>query len=281
MSQEEKGQNVKVVLRCRPMSASEQAKEKPAVRCVGDKSVEINYNNLGKVSKKAFAFDGVYDPSTSQKDIYDNVVRPVVDEVLQGYNCTVFAYGQTGTGKTYTMEGQFSDSKGKQEQPNAGIVPRAVAQVFKYLEEADLEYQVRISVVELYNEELSDLIAAGDDEGVGKLRKLRLLEDPKKGIVLQGVEERPVNTAGEIFHILVSYPVITVKAPELTSGFPSEISCTQAGRLCDAVFTDRESRSRAMHCVSTAQPIAAYDTLSRHTAAHPRIAPYRYRIAKA
>lgn len=72
-----------------------------------------------------------------------------------------------------------------QEQPNAGIVPRAVAQVFKYLEEADLEYQVRISVVELYNEELSDLIAAGDDEGVGKLRKLRLLEDPKKGIVLQ------------------------------------------------------------------------------------------------
>lgn len=74
---------------------------------------------------------------------YDRVVRPVVDEVLQGYNCTVFAYGQTGTGKTYTMEGQL---EGNNSSKDAGVVPRAVAQVFKHLEENEMEYQVSVSV---------------------------------------------------------------------------------------------------------------------------------------
>ena len=74
--------------------------------------------------------------------------------------------------------------------------------MFRIILISTLDFQVRLSVVELYNEELSDLIAAADDESSGKLRKLRLLEDPKKGIVLQGVEERPVNTANDIFTIL-------------------------------------------------------------------------------
>ncbi|KAJ1488419.1 P-loop containing nucleoside triphosphate hydrolase protein [Baffinella frigidus] len=220
--EESKGQNVKVVLRCRPMTKSEASQEKQSLRCTSDKTVDVMY---GKAGKKSFTFDGTFDESTSQKDMYDNVVRPVVDEVLQGYNCTVFAYGQTGTGKTYTMEGGIDKASGTTIPPSAGVVPRAVAQVFKHLEENEVEYQVRISavelyteelsdpiassdteavrisVVELYNEELSDLIASSDTEA-GMLRKLRLLEDPKKGVVLQGVEERPVTCAADIFSIL-------------------------------------------------------------------------------
>ncbi|EKX31906.1 hypothetical protein GUITHDRAFT_159015 [Guillardia theta CCMP2712] len=200
-TEEGKGQNVKVVLRCRPMTPSEAAKEKQALRCLNEKTVEVSYASLGKASKKAFMFDGVYDQSSSQKDVFEHVVKPVVDEVLQGYNCTVFAYGQTGTGKTYTMEGEVNNC-GSVMPPGAGVVPRAVAHVFKYLEENDFEYQVRISVVELYNEELSDLIASTDDHCTGQLRKLRLMEDPKKGVVLQGVEERAVKSAADIFSIL-------------------------------------------------------------------------------
>ena len=91
-----KGQNIKVVLRCRPMTTAEARQDKQAIKCVGDKHVEVNYGLMGKQSKKSFAFDGVYDEQSTQKEVYESVVRPVVDEVLQGYNCTVFAYGQVG-----------------------------------------------------------------------------------------------------------------------------------------------------------------------------------------
>ena len=76
-------QNVKVVLRCRPMSASEKARDKAAVQCMTEKNVEVTYNSMGKSSKKQFCFDGVFDEKTTQKDFYDKVVRNVVDEVLQ------------------------------------------------------------------------------------------------------------------------------------------------------------------------------------------------------
>jgi len=87
-------QNIKVVLRCRPMTSTEASREKRAIKCVSDKHVEVNYGAMGKSAKKSFAFDGVYDEESTQEDVYESVVRPVVDEVLQGYNCTVFAYGQ-------------------------------------------------------------------------------------------------------------------------------------------------------------------------------------------
>lgn len=73
-------------------------------------------------------------------------MRPIIDEVLEGFNCTVFAYGQTGTGKTHTMEGNMADPDG------AGIIPRSVKAVFKHLEETRSEYSVRLSFLELYNE---------------------------------------------------------------------------------------------------------------------------------
>jgi kinesin family protein 11 len=86
----------------------------------------VVYSSLGKTAKKAYTFDGVYDEKTTQEGMYDSVVRPVVEEVLSGYNCTVFAYGQTGTGKTYTMEGNLDSGN---MSKHAGFVPRAVKQV--------------------------------------------------------------------------------------------------------------------------------------------------------
>ena len=199
----EDGVNIKVVLRCRPMTKAESMKDRAVINCVSDKVVEVNYASMGKQAKKGFTFDGVFDAASTQTEVYDGVVRPVVDEVLQGYNCTVFAYGQTGTGKTHTMEGDVSPGPAGVTKDAAGIIPRAVTQVFEYLESNGFEYTVRISVVELYNEELADLIASSDDGSIaGNLRKLRLMEDPKKGIVLQGVEERAVKDVKDIFNLL-------------------------------------------------------------------------------
>ena len=103
---------------------------------------------------------------------------------MAGYNCTVFAYGQTGTGKTFTMEGGEQRGEGGftwDSDPTSGIIPRACSQIFEKLKEADsLEYSVKVSFLELYNEEIFDLLSGVDDT-----TKLRLYEDAtRKGSVI-------------------------------------------------------------------------------------------------
>ena len=98
---------------------------------------------------------------------------------MQGYNCTVFAYGQTGTGKTFTMEGgdeRDDPSVSWENDPTSGIIPRALAQLFDELKlQQEAEFTVRTSFLELYNEEIFDLLSAQDDT-----TKLRLFEDSTK-----------------------------------------------------------------------------------------------------
>ena len=102
---------------------------------------------------KKFNFDKVFNQYATQEEAYTSVVAPVVHEVLEGFNCTVFAYGQTGTGKTHTMEGQIDDPELK------GIIPRAVEHIFETLDaRKETEYSVKVSFLELYNEQLEDLL---------------------------------------------------------------------------------------------------------------------------
>jgi kinesin family protein 11 len=88
----------------------------------------------------------VFGQYSTQKEVFNEAVAPIVDEVLQGYNCTVFAYGQTGTGKTYTMEGDIGCPE------NAGVIPRSVRTIFEKLDNIGADYTVRVSFLELYNE---------------------------------------------------------------------------------------------------------------------------------
>ena len=105
--------------------------------------------------------------SVSKVDVYKQVVTPLIPQVLEGYDCTVFAYGQTGTGKTYTMEG-FSETKGSwADDPHAGLIPRSVSDLFDNLRMNNERenYWVRVSFLEMYNEEIYDLLSRGDDLG--------------------------------------------------------------------------------------------------------------------
>jgi kinesin family member 11 len=111
--------------------------------------------------------------------------------MLSGYNCTVFAYGQTGTGKTYTMSGDMTDTLGLLSD-NAGIIPRLLYSLFRKLE--DTESSVKCSFIELYNEELRDLLSLEDNS------KLKIFEnEPKKGqngtTLVQGMEETYIDSA--------------------------------------------------------------------------------------
>src|SRR5690606_4354173 len=118
--------------------------------------------------------------------------------MLSGYNCTIFAYGQTGTGKTYTMSGDMKDFHGTFSE-TAGIIPRALYKLFSSLDQEGQEYTVKCSFIELYNEELRDLLAP--DESV----KVKIFEDSvrKGGIVIQGMEESYIKSAEEGSRLLV------------------------------------------------------------------------------
>ncbi|KAK2712029.1 hypothetical protein QYM36_010905, partial [Artemia franciscana] len=183
-----------------PQNGQERARYSPTVVSArGTKELEI----LDKATmSKTFTFDKVFGQESKQVDVYKSVVSPMIEEVLAGYNCTVFAYGQTGTGKTFTMEGERNEHANNlswENDPLCGIIPRALSQLFDELRRQELEFTVRVSFVELYNEELFDLLSAESD-----LSKLRLYEDStKKGaVIIQGVEEKVVCSKAEVYQIL-------------------------------------------------------------------------------
>lgn len=116
--------------------------------------------NHGPYSTFAFNFDYVYDETASQKKVYDNTARTVVESSLQGYNATIFAYGQTGTGKTFTMEGFGSggDTMGVANLEARGIIPRAIEQIFGHIHRnasPKMRFLVRASYLQIYNEQVS------------------------------------------------------------------------------------------------------------------------------
>lgn len=151
----------------------------------------MSYSQGGKKTQKAFSFDKVFGMYSTQEEVFESVVKPIVQEALEGFNCTIFAYGQTGTGKTHTMEGDIHNEE------NAGIVPRSVKAILEQLEASGSEFTIRVSFLELYNEELQDLLVPGTSD-----KKLKLCEDVKKGVVCQNLEEITVLNVSDIFDIL-------------------------------------------------------------------------------
>ncbi|KAG0345628.1 kinesin motor protein cin8 [Podila humilis] len=184
-----KEHNIQVVLRCRTRSEREQKENSPVVVLAQNREIQVPSTLGDRAPSKTYSFDRVFMYS-DQDCIYNEVVTPILDEVLTGYNCTVFAYGQTGTGKTYTMEGDLRDHFGECS-PEAGIIPRTLYELFASLERKETEYSVRISFLELYNEEVKDLLATDDDRKVVKIFDV----SKKGGPLVQGLEEVAVYNA--------------------------------------------------------------------------------------
>ncbi|KAK3791067.1 hypothetical protein RRG08_010471 [Elysia crispata] len=200
----EKNQNIHVAVRCRPVNSIEKKQGSYSIlQCDRvKKEVCVKERHGINPSTKAYTFDHVFPPDCEQIDVYKAVVKPVVEEVLNGYNCTIFAYGQTGTGKTFTMEGERSPDPSTtwENDPLSGIIPRALHQIFEDLQnQSDVEFSVRVSFLELYNEELFDLLGSSVDP-----LRLRIYEDnTKKGsVIISGLEEVVVRTKDEVFEIL-------------------------------------------------------------------------------
>ncbi|XP_074855659.1 kinesin-like protein KIF11 [Carettochelys insculpta] len=202
---DEKGKNIQVVVRCRPFNMSERkANCHAVVECdYARKEVSVRTGGVtDKTARKTYTFDMVFGAQAKQIEVYRNVVCPILDEVIMGYNCTVFAYGQTGTGKTFTMEGERSPNEEYtwEEDPLAGIIPRTLHQIFEKLSDNGTEFSVKVSLLEIYNEELFDLLNPSPDVG----ERLQMFDDPrnKRGVIIKGLEEITVHNKDEVYHIL-------------------------------------------------------------------------------
>uniref|UniRef100_A0A8C3RP43 Kinesin-like protein n=1 Tax=Chelydra serpentina TaxID=8475 RepID=A0A8C3RP43_CHESE len=202
---EEKGKNIQVFVRCRPFNVSERKANSYAVVDCEHARKEVSIRTGGvtdKTARKTYTFDMVFGAQAKQIEVYRNVVCPILDEVIMGYNCTVFAYGQTGTGKTFTMEGERSPDEEYtwEEDPLAGIIPRTLHQIFEKLSENGTEFSVKVSLLEIYNEELFDLLNPSPDVG----ERLQMFDDPrnKRGVIIKGLEEITVHNKDEVYQIL-------------------------------------------------------------------------------
>uniref|UniRef100_A0A8C3B1D1 Kinesin family member 7 n=1 Tax=Cyclopterus lumpus TaxID=8103 RepID=A0A8C3B1D1_CYCLU len=143
-----------------------------------------------------FLCDYLFEDTCCQEEVYTSSVQPLIDAFLQGFNATVFAYGQTGSGKTYTI-GEANICSFRDEEQ--GIIPRAVADVFKLLDENDLtDFSVRVSYLEVYKEEFRDLL-----EVETASKDIHIRED-KGNIVLCGVKECEVEGLDEVLSLLES-----------------------------------------------------------------------------
>jgi len=169
--QELKG-NIRVFCRLRPMLDDERSecsgRDAEHINILSENNVELIKtvdtdasdsvaSGLNKNMKYEFEFDRVFGPSCTQSDVFTEISQ-LVQSALDGYNVCVFAYGQTGSGKTYTMEGGL----GLEVESESGMIPRTVKQIFdmkRRLKDKNWDYKLQASFLEIYNEEIRDLLA--------------------------------------------------------------------------------------------------------------------------
>ncbi|XP_053412067.1 kinesin-like protein KIF21A isoform X9 [Nycticebus coucang] len=197
--------SVRVAVRIRPQLAKEKIEGCHICTSVTPGEPQVF---LGK--DKAFTFDYVFDIDSQQEQIYIQCIEKLIEGCFEGYNATVFAYGQTGAGKTYTMGTGFDVNIIEEEQ---GIISRAVKHLFKSIEEKKHtaiknglpppDFKVNAQFLELYNEEVLDLFdTTRDIDAKNKKSNIRIHEDSTGGIYTVGVTTRTVNTESEMMQCL-------------------------------------------------------------------------------
>ncbi|XP_039738248.1 kinesin-like protein KIF21A isoform X6 [Pteropus medius] len=197
--------SVRVAVRIRPQLAKEKIEGCHICTSVTPGEPQVF---LGK--DKAFTFDYVFDIDSQQEHIYTQCIEKLIEGCFEGYNATVFAYGQTGAGKTYTMGTGFDVNIIEEEQ---GIISRAVKHLFKSIEEKKHtaiksglpppDFKVNAQFLELYNEEVLDLFdTTRDIDAKNKKSNIRIHEDSTGGIYTVGVTTRTVNTESEMMQCL-------------------------------------------------------------------------------
>merc|ERR1712223_1186744 len=179
--------NIRVVCRFRPLNTSE---EKAGSKFVVKFPSGADYQCVS-IGGKTYLFDKVLKPNVTQEQVYSAGAHTIVKDVLMGYNGTIFAYGQTSSGKTHTMEGVIGDPDLQ------GIIPRIVNDIFNHIYgmEENLEFHIKVSYFEIYMDKIRDLL---DPSKVN----LAVHEDKNKSVYVKGATERFVSSPEEVLEVI-------------------------------------------------------------------------------
>ena len=205
-----------VVIRCHPpRSRDPEEQTKMAVSIDSSQNlIKLKDPNPDKQSEPSqeFSFERIYDWNSGQKDFFDQVAKPLIQDVLEGYNGTILAHGQTGSGKTYTIQGNLA------EKDQYGIIPRAAEEIFKSIEantSKDKQYFVYCSFIMIYNEVINDLLSPSPSA------KLLLKERPEREVYIKGVNLCRVKNSEELLQLylkgLKSRDILVTKMSLLAS----------------------------------------------------------------
>ncbi|KAH7377294.1 P-loop containing nucleoside triphosphate hydrolase protein [Pyrenochaeta sp. MPI-SDFR-AT-0127] len=188
-----------------------------------------------RVKDQTFAFDRVFDDTTSQGDVYESTTKPLLDSVLEGYNATVFAYGATGCGKTHTITGTA-------QQP--GIIFMTMQELFEKISEVQEEKvtEITLSYLEIYNETIRDLLVEG-----GSKQTLMLREDANQAVSVAGLSSHRPQNVQEVMDIIV-------RGNEYRTMSPTEANATS-------------SRSHAVLQINVSSKLRNASTNEAHTMA--------------
>ncbi|OTF70202.1 Kinesin-like protein [Euroglyphus maynei] len=175
-----KEDNVRVVVRCRPLLPDLESNEEIITK-IGNDGQTIQLAN------RQFTFDRVFDSDSTEDEVYLKAAKHIVDCVLQGYNGTIFAYGQTGTGKTHTA---------------SGIMQHSFEHIFDHISRSknNQKFLVRASYYEIYNEEIRDLLASKKKTGHKNVetKTLELKENPDGKIVIKDLSNFLINNVNDL-----------------------------------------------------------------------------------
>ncbi|KAK4154728.1 kinesin-related protein 11 [Chaetomidium leptoderma] len=209
--------NVLVSVRVRPDASGTDNKPDGEWMVDGKKSL-IAYQ--GKEGGD-YHYDNVFATHDDNSRVYDHSAKRLVRRVMEGYHGTVFAYGMTGTGKTFSMQGTAS---------SPGVIPLAITDIFSYIRETpSREFLLRVSYLEIYNERIHDLLsmATGNAPGANQQQEeIKLREDSKRGVYASPLKEEIVQSPTQLLRVIARGD--------------------QARRTASTQFNSRSSRSHAV-----------------------------------
>ncbi|CAL9238231.1 unnamed protein product [Arabidopsis halleri] len=178
-----------VAVRVRPPAPELSPENGSSLWKVEDNRISLHKSIDTPITTASYAFDHVFDESSTNASVYELLTKDIIHAAVEGFNGTAFAYGQTSSGKTFTMTGSETDP---------GIIRRSVRDVFERIHMiSDREFLIRVSYMEIYNEEINDLLAVEN-------QRLQIHEHLERGVFVAGLKEEIVSDAEQILKLIDS-----------------------------------------------------------------------------